>query len=209
MFLASVNIAQPNQIGRFKTGINKVSQTEPCFVTKLGLQGDHILDEKYHGGEDQAIYCYGGDDYAWWESELGRDLIPGTFGDNCTLGDMSCQAVHIGDRFKFTSVVLEVTAPRIPCAVLGERMGDSKFPLAFRRAERPGFYCRVITEGELRAGEQIQHLPFDGQNKLSLVDLFRLNYETNPSSKTLERVLEYPIASRERIRLNHLLAEMD
>ena len=208
MHLASINVAQPQQLGRFKTGIVKVPQSGPCQLTKLGLEGDHVLDKKFHGGVDQAIYCYGQDDYAWWDSKLGRTLTPGTFGENLTIGELTCQSIAIGDRFRIGGVEIEATAPRIPCAVLGEKMGDSKFPVAFRKAERPGFYCRVLSEGELQAGTLVEYLPVHSAERLTLLDLFRLNYEKDPSQAVLETVLKSPIASRERDRVQQLLNEM-
>ena len=208
MHLASINVAQPQQLGRFKTGIVKVPQTGSCQLSKLGLEGDHVLDKKYHGGEDQAIYCYGQDDYDWWKTQLGRALTPGTFGENLTLGELTCQSIAIGDQFRIDDVVIEVTAPRIPCAVLGEKMGDSKFPIAFRDAERPGFYCRVLSEGALQPGTKIEYLPVNSTDRLALLDLFRLNYEKSAPRAVLERVLKSPIACRERERITHLLSEM-
>ena len=208
MHLASINVAQPQQLGRFKTGIVKEPQSSSCRLSKLGLEGDHVLDKKYHGGEDQAIYCYGQADYEWWETQLGRALTPGTFGENLTIGELTCQAIAIGDRFRIGGVEIEATAPRIPCAVLGEKMGDSKFPVAFREAERPGFYCRVLSEGELQPGTSVEHLPVHSTDRLTLLDLFRLNYDKNPSQATLETVLKSPIASRERDRIQQLLSEM-
>lgn len=208
MHLTSVNVAQPQQLGRFKTGIVKVPQTESLRLSKLGIEGDHVLDKKFHGGEDQAIYVYGQTDYDWWESKLERTLTPGTFGENLTIGELSCQSIHIGDQFRIGDVEIEVTAPRIPCAVLGEKMGDSKFPIAFKAAERPGFYCRVLAEGTLEPGISIHYLPVDSADKLALLDLFRLNYQKNPSRPELEMVLNSPIASRERERILHLLNEM-
>lgn len=170
--------------------------------------GDHVLDKKFHGGVDQAIYCYGQDDYDWWESQLGRALTPGTFGENLTLGELTCQSIAIGDQFRIQDVGIEVTAPRIPCAVLGEKMADSKFPIAFKEAERPGFYCRVLSEGALQPGTKVEYLPVNSTGRLGLLDLFRLNYEKNPSRAVLEEVLNSPIACRERERITHLLSEM-
>lgn len=207
MHLASINVAQPQQLGRFKTGIVKIPQSGSCHLTSLGLEGDHVLDKKFHGGQDQAIYCYGQSDYDWWEIELDRKLHPGTFGENLTIGGLTCQSVAVGDQFRIGEVIVEVTAPRIPCAVLGEKMGDSKFPVAFRLAERPRFYCRVLSEGVLEQDAQIKYSQIDSANRLSLIELFRINYEKNPSKKTLETVLKAPIASRERERIQNLLSD--
>ncbi|MCY4657748.1 MAG: MOSC domain-containing protein [Gammaproteobacteria bacterium] len=208
MQLTSVNIAQLAKVGEFKTGIMKIPQQGSCHVSKSGVDGDHIHHKSDHGGSDQAIYCYGGDDYAWWQSELGYELNPGTFGENLTIQGLSCKTVHIGDQLTIGDVVLEATAPRIPCAILGAKMEDPRFPVAFRRAERPGFYCRVLKEGQLEKGMPVIYASNDQDQKLQLLDLFRLAYDPNPVRETLEKTLHFPIAIRERNRIEKLIHSM-
>ncbi len=122
----------------------------------MGLEGDSIVDKKNHGGRDQAVYIYGGADYAWWSRarpDLDHGYQPGTFGENLTISDLESAEYAVGDRLQIGEVVLEVTAPRIPCVTLAARMGDPQFIKAFMAAERPGLYCRVIVEG-IRAGRR-------------------------------------------------------
>ncbi len=200
--LTSVNIGTERVVGKSVSGIYKRPMLGVQALTKTGIVGDVVSDSRHHGGPDQAVYVYGGKDYLWWQSELDRELEPGTFGDNLTISDISSREVHIGDRFVIADdVVLEVTAPRIPCATLGERMGDKHFPVLFRGAERPGFYCRVIREGELVANSEVDHIPYDGEPCISVPELFRLYYDPNPAPATLEAALRAPLAIRERARL--------
>src|SRR5436309_13175414 len=92
MNLISVNLGQ-ERILQYRdhverTGIFKFPADQPVKITKLGLEGDVILSKKHHGGLDQAIYAYGGSDYAWWAKELGKEISPGTLGDNLTISDL-------------------------------------------------------------------------------------------------------------------------
>ena len=141
-------------------------------VAALGVEGDCVADANHHGGPDQAVYVYFAEDYEWWSEKLGRTLAPGTFGDNLTISGISSPDVAIGDRFIAGEVVLEVTVPRIPCGTLARRMEDREFVKAFRDAERPGVYCRVIAEGEVRAGTPVTHQRYAGE-RIGIVEMYR------------------------------------
>ena len=213
MQLISVNLGQervvPKQRGSERTGIYKLPVDGPVQVTSAGLRGDAVCDRKNHGGPDQAVYVYGGEDYAWWSRELGHELAPGTFGDNLTLGGLESARAFIGDRFTIGTVVLEVTAPRIPCKTLARRMGDAQFIERFRRAERPGLYCRVLREGSLRRGDAVTWEAYPGA-KVEAVELFREYYAAEHDEATLRRLLAAPLAERawrdQEKRLEKLLA---
>jgi MOSC domain-containing protein YiiM len=201
MQLFSVNIGQKQtqQNGNKveTTGIYKVPTDKPVQIGMLGIIGDFIASKKHHGGPDQAIYVYGKPDYEWWSKELGKELRPGTFGDNLTIGELESAQICIGDRFNVGSVILEVTAPRIPCATLAARMGDPQFVKKYRRAERPGLYCRVIAEGTVQAGGTVGLEPFTGETIMA-IELFRDYYQANKDEETLRRFLKAPIAIRAR-----------
>jgi MOSC domain-containing protein YiiM len=158
--LLSVNLGTETPIeGAGKsgtTGIFKRGVEGPVAVTPLGLAGDTISDTENHGGVDQAVYVYGASDYAWWSEELGRELQPGTFGENLTFSGLRSAECCIGDRFLVGSAILEVTAPRILCSTLNARMEDRMFVKRFMRAERPGLYCRVVRAGEVQAGQAVE-----------------------------------------------------
>jgi MOSC domain-containing protein YiiM len=190
-----------------KTGIFKRGVEGPVAVTSLGLAGDAITDTENHGGVDQAVYIYGAPDYAWWSEELGREVPPGTFGENLTVSGMRSAECYIGDRFLVGSVILEVTAPRIPCSTLSARMGDRMFVKRFMRAERPGLYCRVVRGGEVRAGEAVQLERYDGGHVLA-VEVFRDFFDPEPSEGTLRRQLSVPIAVRARVHKEEQLKRL-
>lgn len=187
----------------FHTGIVKEPIDGPVAIAADGVAGDIICDTEHHGGPDQAVYIYSADDYDWWSQRLGRELGPGTFGDNLTIEGLPSD-LNVGDRLLIGDVVLEVTAPRIPCSTLAARMQDPGFGLQFRRAERPGAYCRVLNEGTVAAGDTVT-LVETRDPVASVLDLFRLAYEPRPDPATLERFLDAPLAERTRHSLEQKL----
>ncbi|MXW54667.1 MAG: MOSC domain-containing protein [Gammaproteobacteria bacterium] len=206
MTLVGVNLGVARVVGNSVTGIYKSSTGKPTRVESLGLVGDVVSDRRHHGGADQAVYVYGDDDYEWWRMRESAVLAPGTFGDNLTIAGLSCRDIFIGDRFRIgNDVVIEATAPRIPCATLAARMQDKQFPARFKRAERPGFYCRVLNTGTVVAGDDVEYIEHEQSPRFSVVDMFRLHYQPNPSVELLLQVLEQPVAIRERKRLESIL----
>ena len=201
MHILSINIGAVRTIGNAnvsgQTGIYKLPAAGPVQVTADGLADDAIVDTRNHGGPDQAVYIYGGADYAWWAAELGRELAPGTFGENLTISNLETAGLAIGDRLYISGVLLEVTAPRIPCDTFAQRMGDPGFVARFRAAERPGCYCRVIREGILRAGEPVTLEPYAG-DPVTIGEVFRDYYEPDPSLADIYRFLAAPLAARAR-----------
>jgi MOSC domain-containing protein YiiM len=209
MKLVSIQIAARRSIvlpdRTIQTGIFK-EPVPQADVGELGLQGDYVADQRHHGGPDQAVYVYSMEDYQWWESELGQALPAGTFGENLTFSTFGEHEVMIGDRWRIGDVVLETTAPRIPCLVLGSRMSDGRFPKAFRAARRPGFYARVIETGRVESPGPVVREP--SGSGLSLMELFDLVYDTNASAAVLDRVLAAPIAERGRVDFERRLARI-
>lgn len=187
------------------TGIGKRPQQSRVRIATLGLAGDTICDRRHHGGVDQAAYVYGQPDYDWWSSTLGREVEPGTFGENLTVADLQSGSANIGDQFEIGDALLEITSPRIPCATLATRMGDSGFVKRFMAAERPGVYCRVISEGTVQAGDAVIYRPYDGE-RVSVLDLFRDFNKTDLDTKTIRRYLAVPIHHKERTVLEAQLA---
>lgn len=208
MQLQSINLSNGSdlQIGPrvSRTGIQKTAVRE-AMIEALGLKGDVVANAKHHGGPDQAVYVYSAEDYAWWETVLGRSLPPGMFGENLTLSGFGPGSVRIGDRYRVGAALLEVTAPRIPCSTLAAHMGDPDFIERFRSAERPGFYARVLTPAVVRVEDPVS---VDARpSGASLVDLYRLWYVATPEAGPLKAALAAPIAIRMRARFEKLLAE--
>jgi MOSC domain-containing protein YiiM len=199
MELISVNLGEKRTQQRKdrleQTGIYKLPTQASVRVTKLGLAGDVIISKKHHGGPDQAVYVYGWSDYQWWSQELEKEVAPGTFGENLTIGELESAQFHIGDYLHMAEVTLQVTAPRIPCSTFATRMGDPQWVKRFRHAERPGLYCRVIREGFVQKGDPVDVEKYTGAT-ISIVEMFREYYNRNKSEELLRRHLEAPIAIR-------------
>lgn len=168
MKLVSVNIGRvrdnpwSNHVER--TGIDKRPVTGPVAVAApgpkgtgaVGLAGDRVYDIAHHGGDDQAVYAYSREDYAFWEAELGRSLRDGMFGENLTtLGGEVSEAV-VGERWRIgAEVVLEVSLPRIPCGTFRGWMAEKGWLKTFTAAARTGAYLRVVTPGEIQTGDAV------------------------------------------------------
>ena len=147
-----------------RTSIWKDPVEGPVRVGPLNLDGDRQSDLSVHGGPDKAVYAYAAEDAAFWEAELGRELVPGTFGENLTTEGVDVSGALIGERWRVGTVELEVCQPRLPCAKLGIRLGDPMMVRRFGEARRPGAYLRIVREGELGAGDEIEvfHRPQHG-----------------------------------------------
>ena len=201
MQLISVNLGQERILQRKdrteQTGIFKLATDAAVQVTKLGLEGDVIISKKHHGGPDQAVYVYGTTDYEWWSKELGKELAPGTFGDNLTISELGSAQFNIGDYLHIGDVTIQITAPRIPCSTFAARMDDPLWVKKFRAAERPGLYCRVLKEGFVKKGDRVFVEKYAGET-LSVLQMYRDFYEKDKSRETLEQHLKAPIAIRAR-----------
>ena len=122
-----------------------------------GLVGDFIGDGKHHGGDSQAVYAFQREDLDEWERRLGRELPSGFFGENLTTVALEINDARIGERWRVGSeVVLQVTAPRIPCATFRGWMGEKGWAKTFTAAGRPGAYLSVIGAGTIRTGDPIE-----------------------------------------------------
>ena len=211
MQLMSINIGELRTLQRKdrleQTGIFKVPVETPVKVTKLGIENDVIVSKKHHGGLDQAVYVYGWTDYEWWSNKLKQYFGPGTFGENLTILELESAHFNIGDYLYTGAVTLQVTAPRIPCGTFAARMGDSKWVKQFRRAERPGLYCRVLQEGSVKRGEVVSVEKYTGDT-ISILEMYREYYNNQKSEETLLRHLHAPIAIRARKELEKELQQL-
>jgi MOSC domain-containing protein YiiM len=158
----SVNIGRPRTVQHngkpVKTAIFKQPVAGRVAVRGVNLDGDEQADRSVHGGVDKAVYAYARDDYDWWEAELGRAVGPGSFGENLTVAGIDLRESVVGERWRAGSSELEVSEPRFPCFKLGIRMGDPRFLKRFAAARRPGTYLRIVGEGEVGAGDEIELL---------------------------------------------------
>lgn len=208
MKLTSINIGKERTQQRKDyvetTGIYKTPMSGPVEIKSLGIDGDAICDVKNHGGVDQALYIYGGADYDWWSQEIGRELAPGTFGDNLTISELESAQFNIGDYLHIGEVTLQVTAPRIPCGTFATRMDDPQWVKKFRDAERPGLYVRVIKQGTVKAGDEVTVEKYTDKT-ISIVEMYREHFNKKKSKELIQRHLDAPIAIRDRMGLEEEL----
>ena len=181
--LLSVNVGLPREIpwqGKVvRTAIWKRPVSGRVFARRLNLDGDGQADLAGHGGEQRAVMVYQIEAYRYWERELGRnDFERGQFGENFTVEGLPDDEVCIGDRYKIGTAVFEVTQPRVTCYRLGIRMNNPEMASLVVSHGKPGFYLRVVTEGEVGAGDEIQKIA-DGPDKMSVVEIDSLLYTKN------------------------------
>ncbi|HEU5215775.1 MAG TPA: MOSC and FAD-binding oxidoreductase domain-containing protein [Gaiellaceae bacterium] len=197
--LLAVSVGLPKDVpwqGRTVfTGVFKEPVGGPTHVGKLNVQGDGQGDLAGHGGEQRAVFVYQIESYRYWERELGRDdFVYGQFGENFTVEGLSDGEVCIGDRYRIGTAVFEVSQPRVTCYRVGIRMNDPRIPALLVSHHRPGFYFRVIEEGEVEAGDAIVKLA-SGPEEMSVVEVDALLYLPGHPRRQLLRALRIPALS--------------
>ncbi len=177
------------------TGVYKDPVNGPRRVGKLNIEGDGQGDLAGHGGEQRAVFVYQIDSYRYWEGELGRDdFTYGQFGENFTVEGLSDDEVCVGDRYGIGSAIFEVTQPRVTCYRVGIRMNDQRIPALLVSHRRPGFYFRVIEEGEVQAGDEIARLSA-GPEQMPVAAVDALLYLPGHERQELLRALRIPALS--------------
>jgi ferredoxin-NADP reductase/MOSC domain-containing protein YiiM/ferredoxin len=197
--LISVNVGMPKNVSwqgkTVFTGVFKEPVSGPRRVGKLNIEGDGQGDLAGHGGEMRAVFVYQLDSYRYWERELGRnDFVHGQFGENFTIEGPSDDDVCIGDRFRIGTAVFEVTQPRVTCYRVGIRLNDPRIPALLVSHRRPGFYFRVLEEGEVKAGDEIIKLAA-GPEAMSVSEVDGLLYLPGHQRQQLLRALRIPALS--------------
>jgi ferredoxin-NADP reductase/MOSC domain-containing protein YiiM/ferredoxin len=197
--LLSVNIGTPKDVpwqGKTVfTAVFKYPVSGPRRVRTLNIDGDGQGDLAGHGGEQRAVFVYQIDSYRYWERQLERsDFVYGQFGENFTVEGLGDDQVCIGDRYKIGSAVFEVTQPRVTCYRVGIRMNDARIPALLVSHHRPGFYFRVLEEGEVQAGEPIVKLA-SGPEQMTVAEIDALLYLHRHPRQQLLRALRVPALS--------------
>jgi ferredoxin-NADP reductase/MOSC domain-containing protein YiiM len=198
--LLSVNVGLPRDVtwnGKtVRTSVWKSPVDGRRMVRKLDIEGDAQADLAGHGGEQRAVFVYQMDSYHYWESFLGRsDFTFGQFGENFTVEGLPDSEVCIGDRYRIGDAVFEVTQPRVTCYRVGIRMNEPRMPALLVAHHRPGFYFRVLQEGEVGAGDDIVKIA-DGPERISVADIDGLLYLPGASREQLERALRISALSK-------------
>ncbi|MET8806279.1 MOSC and FAD-binding oxidoreductase domain-containing protein [Streptomyces sp. NPDC004546] len=197
--LLSVNVGMPQDVswqGRtVHTGAWKAPVEGPRMVRRLNVDGDGQGDLAGHGGEIRAVLVYQLQSYQYWQKQLGRDdLTFGMFGENFTVDGLPDDEVCIGDRYRIGEAEFEVTQPRVTCYRVGMRLGEPAMASLLVAHHRPGFYLRVITEGHVQAGDEI-NLTRKGPEGLSVADTDALLYLPDRDPAKLRKALNIPVLS--------------
>lgn len=178
MKIISINVGLPQEIFHedriIRTGIFKAPVAGKVRVNALNLAGDQQADLTVHGGPSKAVYVYPTEHYDFWRKELPDVEIPwGSFGENLSTEGLLEKELNVGDRLCVGSVELAVTEPRLPCYKLGVKFNRGDMVRRFLKSRRTGFYCTVISEGEIAAGDPIQFLSRD-EDRVTIADITRL-----------------------------------
>jgi MOSC domain-containing protein YiiM len=158
--ILSVNVGAVREIefrGRtFTTAIWKSPVDGRIAVRGVNLVGDDQADRAVHGGADKAVYAYAREDYDYWQVREPFETMPGLFGENLTTAGLNLADALYGERWRVGSTILEVAQPRIPCFKLGIRVNDGTFLKRFLQSKRPGAYLRIVQEGDVGAGDNVE-----------------------------------------------------
>lgn len=212
--VVAVNVGLPRDVdgpdGPVRTAIWKSPVRGRRHAGRLGLDGDGQADLVGHGGEHRALLVYQVDSYRHWERTLAREL-PGTgvFGENLTVTGLADDAVCIGDRYRVGGALVEVTQPRVTCFKVGVRLQEPRLPALLVSAGRPGFYLRVLEEGDVGAGDDVVRVGADPR-RLTVAAVDALLYLPGRRRSDLERALSVPALPQGwRASFQDLLAQLD
>ncbi|HSD81738.1 MAG TPA: MOSC and FAD-binding oxidoreductase domain-containing protein [Solirubrobacteraceae bacterium] len=214
MRLLSVNVGRPRTVtwrGRpVRTSIWKEPVEGRRHVARLNVDGDAQADLVGHGGEHRAVFVYQLESYRYWEAVLGRELAGmGRFGENFTVEGLADDEVCIGDRLAIGSALFEVTQPRVTCFKVGIRLDEPRMPALLTGHGRPGFYLRVLREGEVGPGDAIVRVA-DGPGRLTVREASALLYTPGHDGDGLRRGLAIDALSEGwRLSFRRLLEQVE
>jgi MOSC domain-containing protein YiiM len=212
--LISLNTGRPRDVevnGRVvRTSIWKSPRDGRLRVTALNIDGDEQSDLTVHGGTFKAVYCYPSEHYGDWRRELpGAELPWGVFGENLTTEGVLETDVRIGDRLAIGTAEFLVTQPRQPCFKLGIRFGREDMVKRFVANGRPGFYVRVVREGDLAAGDDIRFVERAAAS-ITVSEIFELYFDHDATGDELARAAAAPgLAPSWKDHFQKRLTELD
>jgi ferredoxin-NADP reductase/MOSC domain-containing protein YiiM/ferredoxin len=197
--LLSLNVGLPRDVSwrgkTVHTAVWKAPVQGRRVARRLNIDGDGQGDLVGHGGEHRAVFVYQIDSYRYWQAQLGRsDFSHGQFGENFTVDGLPDGEVCIGDRYRVGSAVFEVTQPRVTCYRVGIRMNEPQMAALLVSHGRPGFYFRVLEEGEVGAGDEIVKIEA-GPERVTVAEINALLYLPGHPASGLERALRIPALS--------------
>jgi|1186.fasta_scaffold12084_2 ferredoxin-NADP reductase/MOSC domain-containing protein YiiM len=197
--LTSVNVGLPQDVawqGRtVRTAVWKRPVDGARLVRRLNIEGDGQGDLAGHGGPNRAVFVYQLESYEYWRRQLGRDdFTYGEFGENFTVRGLADDEVCIGDRFRIGEALFEVSQPRVTCYRVGIRMDDPRIPALLVSHHRPGFYLRVLREGDVRAGDEVVKVAA-GAGSMTVAEVDGLLYLPGHPHAQVQQALRIPALS--------------
>lgn len=142
---------------------SRVAVDRAVHLTHLGFAGDEVADPTVHGGADKAVHFYPTEHYAAWAEDFrASHAAPhallqkwGGFGENIAASGLTEERVHIGDRFRIGTALVEISQGRQPCWKIDHHFGVKGMTAGVIRTGRSGYYFRVIEAGDVGPDDSI------------------------------------------------------
>jgi MOSC domain-containing protein YiiM len=195
MKIISTNIGRPVTVIKngkeVKTGIYKKSVKQPISLGFTAVIGDAVMDRENHGGIDKACYLYSADHYPFWQQKFPElEWSPGMFGENLTVEGLNEEEVMIGDIYAIGKAEVQISEPRRPCSILGIRFGTQKIVKEFYNSNYPGFYVRVLKEGQVKSGDQF--ILKERKENISIKEVYSLLTNNNKNIVLAKKAISIP-----------------
>ena len=161
-----------------QSGIRKHPLDGTVVIAERGIDADTQVDRKHHGYPAMALHQYPHEHYDWLRHHFGplpRLDGPGSLGENIVASGISEHDIHIGDRFRLGSAVIEVSQPRQPCSTIEQHLGHKGIVKAIVVSARSGWFYRVIEPGQAAAGDALTRIEA-GDQRWSIARVFLAVY---------------------------------
>ncbi|MGX5655997.1 MOSC domain-containing protein [Geodermatophilus nigrescens] len=182
-----------------RSGIDKRPREGRVAVYELGLDGDVQVNRKYHGGEGQAVYAFAQEDADVWAAELGRDLPPGRFGENLRTAGIDLTAAEVGEHWRIGTALVEVTAPRIPCANFARFWDVPDLVKRFTARGATGAYLRVLETGDVGAGDEVTVVSRPGHGVTTGLAFLALTTQRYRVAQLEPALASFPVKDRPKL----------
>jgi MOSC domain-containing protein YiiM len=190
--VVSLNVGMPVAMAHgtkeVVSGIVKQASEQTHALSYTGLEGDGQGDTVHHGGRDKAICVYFERHLPHWADKYNRSFEAGAFGENLTVSEWTEHDLCIGDIVQIGDVVVQVSQPRQPCYKLGLRHELQELPQDVQLSGYTGFYFRVIKEGMLKTGLELNRIERHPAAK-SIAEANRLMYIDKEDAAGLRELL--------------------
>lgn len=193
MKIISTNIGHPKKVfwknKEVVTGIFKEPVDYPISLETTDVKGDHVIDRRYHGGEEKACYLYSVLHYSFWKDQYPNlNWQYGMFGENLTVDNLDETKINIGDIYRVGTAVVQVSQPRQPCFKLGIKFEDQGILKTFIAHPYSGIYVRILTPGTVKNSDKLELLKED-ENQLSVSQVFALLYHRSQDEHLKQKVM--------------------